>query len=890
MVTLEPIPARRESVYHTGNYYLDGGGSSVWLGQGAEVLGLAGRRVHPNAFENLWAGRYPDGSRDIVQIQHHKKKDAHTPGTDFCINADKTVSIAFATGTEEQRKAIKKAMLDNAREVVGYLEDNCSFSRRGKGGHRLEKAGITAAAFLEYSNRAGEPHLHVHVVILNAAFRASNRSFGTIRRRPFFQHKMPAGALARADLAARLSKLGLACARPVNEQGKKSWNFVVKGIPDTVRRAMSSRAEAIKAKLEEWGESGSKAAARAAVKTRGDKVFKPLHEHLSIWKQDLEAVGFTAAHAKGIWGRPQELSPERERKRAEQAVTQAMSTVTTKESTFTAKDIVREAGVVAQDGGVSATALRKAISERLQQARDLVRLAEVNGEQRYTTKAIFELEKKLIGLVEESRTCRGAWVSDRAIDRAIRRIEERCTAQKRTTDALAPEVRLSDEQRAAVKHMCQGIDAARGTQAIRMVTGYAGVGKTTAVSCVVEAFRSSGHKRVIGCSLSGVATENLAEAGLKQCVTVAKLLYDLEKKNVVTDLQHHGRQFARAARNKRTSRPPQRIKLRRGDVVILDESATLGVPSMTRLVEAAVQKRGATLICLGDPGQLQHPVEHGCPHRMMQERLGAALISKITRQRHRADRDNVLGLAEGTKAKEVLKDLRARGRLHVADTKEATFRDIIGRWQDAGLARPADHVILVQTNAERDRLNLLAQAARKVGGLLRETSIRLGPSQRHFHENDAVIFTTPANTRRGGIDRKTMPALKQYGVANGTTATLVRIDHRKRELTFKLKDRCVTIPADKCAPALDLAYCLTAHRSQSKTYESAFIAVGGAMTHRELAYVIASRARGETHVFCEKSTVLSLAGQLSRSRAKDMAHDYLAQQQQTQTLIHVLAR
>jgi conjugative relaxase-like TrwC/TraI family protein len=885
MVTLEPIAAKRDAAYYTGSYYLDGGGQSVWLGQGAEVLALAGQRVQPEQFQNLWAGRYPDGSRDIVQIQRHKGKDAHTPGTDVVINADKTVSIAFATGTEEQRQAIAQALLATAREVVAYFEENCAFSRRGQGGHSLEKAGITAGAFLEYSNRAGEPHLHVHVVILNAAFRSSNRSFGTIRRRPFFQHKMAAGALARADLSARLSALGLTCRRPVNEKGQKSWNFVVQGVPDAARRAMSSRAEAIKAWLQEEGKAGSKAAAEAAVKTRGNKVFKPLGELLSRWKQDLEKLGFTAAHATALWGRGKELSAERDRERAERAVTRAMTAVTARTATFTAKDVIREAGLIAQDGGVSAASVRKAVSEHLRQSRDLVWLAAATGEQRFTTKTLFETEKKLIRLVEEARTEWGAWASDRAIERAIGRMEKRCTAEKRKADPRAPEVRLSEEQRAAVKYMCQGIDTARGTQAIRMVTGYAGVGKTTAVACAVDALQRGAHRRVIGCSLSGVATENLDEAGLKERVTVAKLLHDLEKKSTLAKLKHHGKQLVRAARKKPTY-TPQRIKLRRGDVVILDESATLGVPTMTRLVEA-VMKRGATLICLGDPGQLQHPVEHGCPHRMMQERLGAACISTITRQKDRADRDNVLGLSEG-KAREVLKDLRARGRLHVGETKEAAFREIIRKWQTRGLGQPDAHVILAQTNVERDALNRRAQAARLDRGYLREASILLGPTQKRFHENDAVIFTTPANTPGGRIDRRTMPGLLQYGIRNGTTATLVRIHRARNELTFKLKERCVTIPVDRCAPALDLAYCLTAHRSQSKTYESAFIALGGSMTHRELAYVVASRARGETHIFCDKSSVLSLSGQLSRSRAKEMAHDYLPQQDRRHVQLQTL--
>jgi nucleoside-triphosphatase THEP1 len=778
----------------------------------------------------------------------------------------------------KKRAQMEEAALANARAMVSFWENNCSFSRRGKGGHSLEKAGITAGAFFEFTNRNGEPHCHVHVVVLNVAFRASDRTWGTIRRRPFFQHKMASGALARADMAARLSALGLTCSRPVNDRGKKAWHFVVEGVPQGVREALSTRAQEVREKLSEWGLSGSKAAARAAVQTRGDKVFVPLDEILPRWEQTLKQHGFGADQAQALWGKPREHSPERDQKRAERAVTRALTALTTKESTFTAKELLREAATIAQDGGVLAETLEKAVSERLLRSHEVVLLAEIQGEKRFTTQAIFDLERKLIDRVEESKALQGAWVNDRVIDKAIGRVEARATAEKQKGVPSAPEVRLTLEQRDAVYRSCQGSDWDRaGT--IRVVTGHAGVGKTTAISAVVEALRLDGRKNrhLVGCALSNVAAQNLkAETGLKNCVSVAKLLYELEKKNALTDLKHHAKQIVRAARKKKTCKP-DRLKLSSKSVVILDESACLGVPSMTRLVEA-VRKRGATLICVGDHRQLQHPVEPGCPHVMMQDSLGAAFITQITRQRSAPDRRNVYGLSEG-KAREVIEDLKARGRLHVAPTKEATFRDIIRSWKEHGAARPAEHILIAQTNAERQRLNQLAQAWRLETGHLRPKSIRLGPARREFYENDAVIFTTPADH-----DKKTIPALRTYGIANGTPAVLVRIDRRKDELTFKLKDRVVTVPVKQCGAALDLGYCLTAHRVQSKTYESAHIAVGGAMTHKELAYVIASRARGVTHLFCEGSSVRFLADQLSRSRAKTMAHDYLAGREQEQQL------
>jgi conjugative relaxase-like TrwC/TraI family protein len=883
MVTIEPIPASRNSIYYTGSYYTGGGGRSEFIGTGCEQLKIDGLMVEPDRFENLWKGLYPDKNKEIVQIQKNrgkgKRKDNHTPGTDLCINLDKSASIAYATGTPEKRLAIEKAALANARELVSYLEENCAFSRRGNGGHKLEKAGLTAAAFFEFTNRNGEPHCHTHVVLLNVVWRDSDRSFGTMIRRPLYQNKMAAGALVRGDMAARLTAMGLTCSRPENAKGRKAWHYVVEGVPNTVREAMSSRANEVRAKLQEWGQSGSKAAARAAVETRGEKVFLPLEKLIPRWEKTLTSLGFTPTNAHALWGKPSERSPEFEQKRADSAVNRAIASLTAQEAVFTTKQLTQEAAIIAQDGGVLANNLRKAVSERLQ-SRDVVLLTEIGGEKLFTTQNVLERERKLIDLVEESKTLRGACVPSHLVEKAIKRIEVNATKEKHRIDPHAPAIKLTDEQRNAIFRSCQG-SLQDGTGSIRVVTGHAGAGKTTAVAAIVEALHLSGRKdkHLVGCSMSDVATQNLQrETGLKTCVNVAKLLHELEK-NPVSDLKHHARQLVRAAQKKKTSRP-ERLKLGPKSVVILDESATLGCESMTRLVEV-VRKRGATLICLGDHRQLQHPVEAGCPHVTMEKTLGAARLTEITRQRTEADRKNVYGLSEG-KAAEVLEDLKARGRLHVTINKETTLREVVRSWKEFGSARPDEHVMISQTNVEREKLNTLAQSARRESGHLRSKSIRLGPDRRQFFENDAVIFTTPAQ-----YDKKVMPALRNYDIANGTQAVLVGIDHRKNQLQFKIRDRVVTVPVTHCSSALDLGYCLTAHRVQSKTYESAHVAVGGSMTHKELAYVIASRARGETHLFCERSSLPYLADQMSRSRAKTMAHDFLPSQEQQLVRTHV---
>jgi ATP-dependent exoDNAse (exonuclease V) alpha subunit len=73
--------------------------------------------------------------------------------------------------------------------------------------------------------------------------------------------------------------------------------------------------------------------------------------------------------------------------------------------------------------------------------------------------------------------------------------------------------------------------------------------------------------------------------------------------------------------------------------------------------------------------------------------------------------------------------------------------------------------------------------------------------------------------------------------------------------------------------AIELGYCTTVHRAQGSTVDTCFVLTGGHMTHRQAAYVEASRARHQTHFFLsekdagEKLSRLAKAMQQDRSKS-----------------------
>ena len=76
-----------------------------------------------------------------------------------------------------------------------------------------------------------------------------------------------------------------------------------------------------------------------------------------------------------------------------------------------------------------------------------------------------------------------------------------------------------------------------------------------------------------------------------------------------------------------------------------------------------------------------------------------------------------------------------------------------------------------------------------------------------------------------------------------------------------------------------LSYCVSTHKGQGQTVESAFVLVGSSMTDREMTYVQASRARGATRFYTDEisqgESLDFLASKMNHSRAKEMAMENL---------------
>jgi ATP-dependent exoDNAse (exonuclease V) alpha subunit len=268
---------------------------------------------------------------------------------------------------------------------------------------------------------------------------------------------------------------------------------------------------------------------------------------------------------------------------------------------------------------------------------------------------------------------------------------------------------------------------------------------------------------------------------------------------------------------------------------------------------------------VGDAKQLQ-PIEAGGPFRAIAERIGAAELTDIKRQRDERDRQAIKSIAAG-RAENALRSYAERGLLTVADDRKGAIESLISDWRHEGVKKPEEALIITGTRLEASILNRRAQEERMRDKELGTRSITLDGAK--LYENDRVLFTR--NSRL-------------YGVKNGSLGTIEAIDERKDSLKVMLDSGNRVTINTRHYENVQLGYCVTTHKGQGATTERSFVLSGGEMLDRELAYVQSSRARGETRIYTDRNEagdlVAALARQMNKSRQKDLAVDLIRGREQ----------
>lgn len=850
-----------------GNYYLDlasedyyfVGGEPLgkWYGCGIAALGLSGT-VEREALRNLLHGVSPAGERPLIQ---NAGEANHQAGWDLTFSAPKSVSVLWAVSDVDARQVIQEAHSQSVKKALDYLQDEVASTRRGKGGIEREKVGLLIATFEHGTSRMMDPQLHTHAIILNVGVTLCDGKTRTIESQPFYSHKMIAGALYRAELAAELARrLGLQSER------QRTW-FELKGIPKRLIEEFSKRRTKIEAFLSERGLTSASASAYASLATREVKGHAARSELFPQWRQVGLEYNFTQKDAWNLYHKQTERDGEAAKR---DAIQTAIDQIIAQTSYFSERELLRRTAQEAPTYGLDATEVRASVKEALTSLKEIVSLGSLNGEVRYTTREMLDIERQMLTDVEIGR-------SDDQHTLAVQTVME--TLSKRSS--------LSEEQMRAVWH----ITTKQGS--VQVVSGMAGTGKTQMLAVSREAWERAGY-RVIGGAIAGKAAQGLEEGAGIRSDTIAKILKELDHgfdykpdamrtfqaefkyatwqidgdarskilgeyhqptSPLAHELKYATWQISKKQRdflNYRLERDKYRLDEK--TVLVIDEAGMVGTKQMARIIEY-VRKGGAKLVLIGDEKQLQ-PIEAGGPFAALSEITGGAELKDIRRQHEKWARDAVHDFAMG-RAEIALRAYAEHGLLTVAEDRTTAIQEMIADWKASNVPI-GQRLILTSTNQEARNVNRLIQDDRRSAGELGQNRVYL--SGETFYEGDSILFTR--NSRL-------------YGVKNGTLGTIEAIGADRQSILahFDNGDRR-TIDL-RSYGHIRLGYAMTTHKAQGVTAEHIFALAGGSMQDRELSYVQTSRARGETHIYTDQvsagKNLTLLARQMRHSRRKDMA-------------------
>ncbi len=805
------------------DYYLEGGEPvGKWFGEGARYLGLEGK-VLGSQFHSLIQGFAPITGVALVQNAGEDRQALW----DLTFSAPKSVSVAWSQAPEPIRHEIQQAHEQAVRAALTQAEELYGWTRRGKEGQTLERAHLVSALFEHGTSRAQDPQLHTHALLFNVAIR-DDLSTGSIFVRPVFEGKMVLGALYRAEFAMFLERIGFTC-----ERGPQQ-TFELKGRDSDLCSFFSKRSHEIRHEMNRLGLSGAVAAQKVTLGTRETKDHQPRSKLMESWR----AIGLE----KG-WGEQQVIkSIAKQTQGRDQAQDQAdtlhqsLDRLMKDNTHFTRNALIRAVAEEAQTRGVSA---KDAVAISLQALKsDRV---EHLGKGFYTTKECLQMEKDLLSTVEKSRDHKAHALPARAVEKK-----------------LMGEKRLSEEQKAAVRH----ITAGQGS--ISVVSGLAGTGKSSLLKVARELWEKEGYT-VYGAAFTGKAARELQTGAGIESRTISKTQLLLDSKfpfyrgkkliapNAPSWSPLHGVSVPclRRARNE--------LHLTSKSVLVVDEAGMVPTPQMKQLIESAARAK-AKIVLVGDEKQLQ-AIGQGGAFSSIARRLGAEKLTEIKRQRDAWGREFVRHFANG-EAGQALGKAAERGLINVTKSTDEAKAKLISDWKKEGTTAPEKNLILSGKRADAEGLNKLAQEQRIKARVLGRGSLK-NASER-IYEGDRILFTK--NSTR-------------LGVQNGTLATAKTID--RKFLTARLDTGDLVKIPHHDYQHFQLGYAVTTHKAQGMTTNNAFILLDSKMQDLHLSYVQASRAREMTAFYMDKNTagkkLEAIAGAMSKDREKRLATDILEQ-------------
>ena len=795
-----------------------------------------------------------------------------------------------------------------------YAERQVFHSRSGTDGVVQEDVeGVVATAFTHWDSRAGDPQLHDHVVVANRARSVSDGKWRTLDSRGLFKSVVALSELHQGVLSDLLTEeLGWGWDGRTRRHSDQ-LRFEVTGVAEALLAEFSQRSVAIEkrknALVVEFAAARGRQPTntevldirrRATLETRPAKEHQSLAEMTGRWRQRAERyigtdqrswVAGLADHNDLPLFRADDLADAM----LADAASVAVQTIAERRATFSRANLLAEVhrqlhGVrfaspqdriaVAERTTDMATGQSLLISapelhhtpERLRRS-DRTSRFRAKGHEIYTTTTLLEAESRLL---DTGRQTSGPTVARGAV------------ASATATNLPGRDHPLSIDQAFAVEQI------ATSGRLLDVLVGPAGTGKSTTMAglrAVWEAEHGTGS--VLGLAPSAAAAEVLAgELGI-DTENTAKWLYEHRQEAERLSRLAALRRELRAAGPSERRRVPVRLRiaaaedevvrwrLRRGQLVIVEEATLAGTFALDELV-AAAGDAGAKVLLVGDQAQLSAVESSGMFAALVRDRDGQApQLSDVHRFLNAWEKRASVELRAGSE--EAIDAYEAHDRI-VSGDRDEMLDAVFAAWKN-DIASGRTSLMLAGDLGTVSELNARARAERISAGQVMDEGVSV------------------AGGGTAGVGDQVCTRQNNRGLTSGRTwvrngdrwSVIATFDDGSMTVKRANGAGVVELPADYAREHVELAYASTAHRAQGRTVDTAH-AIISPMTTREVLYVSGTRGRQgnwlyvDTHYdpdpqtwhdeVTEGATVREvLAGVLRNEGADIAAHDMIRREQ-----------
>ncbi|GAA3871226.1 hypothetical protein GCM10022381_12920 [Leifsonia kafniensis] len=748
-------------------------------------------------------------------------------GFDFTFSIPKSASVLWAVADPGTQALIAGAHHAAVTEMVAFMEREVAATRTGATGRdgavaQVDVTGLIATAFDHFDSRAGDPHLHTHVVISNKVRTAFDEKWRSLDGRPMHAAVVALSEMHEAVFADHLGR-ALGVEWEQRERGRdRNPSWAISTVPEEIVAEFSSRSRHIDAEahrlVEAWaaehGRHPSNATIirlrqQATLTTRPEKKVRSLADLTAGWRerasnllgQDATQWARTVTNKKTPLLLRADDMPLDVVAHLGQAVVEAVGE---KRSTWRRWNLYAEAarqtmgwrfvstqdreavvGMVvdaAEGASLRLTPPELATSPAVFQRPDGSSVFRPKDSTVFSSETLLAAEDRLLALAHDTS---GPVI---ALD-VLERITERPDARGRL---------LSEDQAAALASV--GVSG----RTIDVLVGPAGAGKTTAMNALRRAWEEgNGAGSVVGLAPSAVAAQVLADD------------LGIATENTAKWWQNHLSHCT---------------TFTAGQLVIIDEASLAGTLTLDRIAGLAADA-GAKLLLVGDWAQLQSVDAGGAFAMLVGDRDDAPELVDVHRFTHAWEKTASLDLRHGQPA--AIETYGDYGRIIGGNTEEVTTAAYTAWRQDraAGLAS----MLIAETGEAVTELNRRARADLILDGIVdasREVGLRDGTAA---SVGDIVISRRNDRRLRTGRDWvRNGHSWRVTGVRGDGSLTVRRPGTRW--------GGSLDLPADYVAEHVGLGYAVTTHRAQGLTVDTAHSLIEPSTT-RENLYVALTRGR-----------------------------------------------